>query len=411
MSFYIFPVNFTFFSLANTKMMLALLGLGCLLYRSIIYRYISIWKDAITCFSLAIIVSLVGLVSMNINNTNDTAYATYIISMAVWFFAAYMVSILIYKYHRKISIKLVCIYFIAVCAFQCVSALGVEFNDTFKNIVDMLVSQNQDSLTKGDRLYGIGASLDTAGTRFSISLIMIVYLLCGTDEKLSNKEAAILVLIFILVAIVGNMIARTTLVGCVVSFILFLYYKRGSLLIYNKYILIMFVLCIALGSIVMIYLYNHNDEVYQIIRFGFEPFFNYVEGGEFATSSNQMLKDMYVFPDNFKTWIIGDGYFMNPNTHDPYYVGQSSLKGFYMGTDVGYLRLIFYFGLLGLIAFMFFLTYVTKSCCKASPNDSVLFISILILGFLIWLKVSTDLFFVMALFFCTAHIKKSLLYD
>lgn len=62
---------------------------------------------------------------------------------------------------------------------------------------------------------------------------------------------------------------------------------------------------------------------------------------------------MYVFPDNLKTWIIGDGYFSNPYNTDPFYIGTRS-RGYYMGTDVGYLRFIFYFGLIGLSAFIAF---------------------------------------------------------
>lgn len=38
--------------------------------------------------------------------------------------------------------------------------------------------------------------------------------------------------------------------------------------------------------------------------------------------------------------MIGDGYFENPRT-DPYYIGYQ-WKGFYMGTDVGYLRFLFF---------------------------------------------------------------------
>lgn len=30
---------------------------------------------------------------------------------------------------------------------------------------------------------------------------------------------------------------------------------------------------------------------------------------------------MVVFPDNLKTWIIGDGYGANPS-YDPYYIGK-----------------------------------------------------------------------------------------
>ena len=56
---------------------------------------------------------------------------------------------------------------------------------------------------------------------------------------------------------------------------------------------------------------------------------------------------MYVFPDNLKTWLIGDGYFSNPYNIDPYFTGRF-VGGYYMSTDVGYLRFIFYSGLVGI---------------------------------------------------------------
>ena len=404
MSLYIFPVTFTFFPMANSKMVMAFVGLIVLFLGAVSKRSIHIWKDVIVMVALSILVSLIGMASMSINNTNDNSYATYFVSMAVWLVAAFVVCQSIYMIHGTISTKLLCSYFIAVCVCQCVISLGVEFSDIVKRFIDTIAYQGQEGLTKGNRLYGLGASLDTAGIRFSISLIMIIYLACNDDSSLKYNVTILYVISFCLIAVVGNMIARTTLVGVILSLILLVFFKRKTWMLLNFRVVLIVLLFILLSSISLFNLYNNNEKVYELIRFGFEPFFNYFGGGDFATSSNMMLRDMYVFPDNFKTWIIGDGYFMNPNTHDPYYVGQSSVQGFYMGTDVGYLRLIFYFGLIGLLTFMIFLVHVTQSCCRHIPEDKILFVSILVLGFIIWLKVATDLFFVMALFICMANM-------
>ena len=66
---------------------------------------------------------------------------------------------------------------------------------------------------------------------------------------------------------------------------------------------------------------------------------------------------MVVFPDNWVTWLIGDGYAANPmdktlSFFDPYYTGPI-YHGYYKGTDIGYLRYIFYFGLVGTFVFVF----------------------------------------------------------
>lgn len=85
-----------------------------------------------------------------------------------------------------------------------------------------------------------------------------------------------------------------------------------------------------------------NPVFYQQIRFGFEGFFAWIETGRWETNSNDiLLNHMLVFPDNMKTWLIGDGYGANPTENDPYYIGKA-YHGFYMGTDIGYLRFIFF---------------------------------------------------------------------
>ena len=122
--------------------------------------------------------------------------------------------------------------------------------------------------------------------------------------------------------------------------------------------------------------------------------------------SNDILKDMYVFPDNLKTWMIGDGYFNGPEDVDPYYIGEKWDVGYYKGTDVGYLRFIFYFGVTGLIAFSSFIYKTAVVCMRRFKDYRNLFLMVLFLNFIIWFKVSTDLFLVFALFLCLLEENK-----
>ena len=104
-------------------------------------------------------------------------------------------------------------------------------------------------------------------------------------------------------------------------------------------------------------------------------------------------------PDNLKTWLIGDGYMENPYDKEPYYVGPN-FGGFYMATDVGYLRFIFYFGIFGLLTFMYYVFECAKVCMNRFQNFRLLFLIILLINYVIWFKVSTDIFLVFALFLC-----------
>jgi len=102
------------------------------------------------------------------------------------------------------------------------------------------------------------------------------------------------------------------------------------------------------------------------------------------------METMVVFPDNLKTWIIGDGYFNNP----------LNPNRFYMETDVGYLRFIFYCGLIGLSIFSIFFIYLAFACARKFPQQKQMFWMFLILSFVGWIKVSTDIFLIYALFLC-----------
>jgi hypothetical protein len=202
------------------------------------------------------------------------------------------------------------------------------------------------------------------------------------------------------------MIARTTYVGCVIGFTYLIiasgiwrFQMKTSM---SKMLGILIILLILIIP-VCVYLYNTDPRFYTLLRFAFEGFFNLFENGEWSLASNEKLKSMIVFPETLKTWIIGDGYFANPYNSDPYYVGEY-IEGWYMGTDVGYLRFIFYFGLLGLSAFVFFITYAARLCWRTYLGYKPMIILIYLVGLVVWAKVSTDIFLVFALFICLSLI-------
>ena len=145
--------------------------------------------------------------------------------------------------------------------------------------------------------------------------------------------------------------------------------------------------------------YNINPAFKENLRFGFEGFFALAETGSWSTGSNDiLLNHMIVFPDSVKTWLIGDGYGANPSG-DPYYVGPD-YHGFYKGTDIGYLRFLFYFGIFGLVALVSLICYAASVCVRRFPSFKVMFWLILAVNLIVWCKVSTDIFLVFAIFLC-----------
>ena len=405
-SLYYFPFELVALPGINTKMAMAVVGILVSIYRLAINRNTIIPKNVLVLSIMAGLVSLAGFFSVVYNNTTDLAYATYLISMWVWLSAALVVCTLIEKVHGKLNVPLVCHYLIAVSVGQCLVALLIDFNPAVKNVVDTYISQDQELLNEIDRLYGIGAWLDVAGTRFSACLIMIAFLMNIHKERLSVKQIWVYMISYAIIGVVGNMVARTTSVGIAISLLyLLVVFKpwefsilKSSLGIWKHIVIAVLVL------IPIVYvLYTTNDQFRQLFRFAFEALFNFIEKGEWETSSTNKLQTMYVFPESWKTWIIGDGYFSNPYS-DPNFVGKY-IGGYYMGTDVGYLRFIFYSGLVGLIAFSAFIIYASYTCMINLQRYRVLFVLLLFSNFVIWLKVATDIFLVFALFICVANLQ------
>ena len=76
---------------------------------------------------------------------------------------------------------------------------------------------------------------------------------------------------------------------------------------------------------------------------------------------------MVVWPEVLRTWVIGDGYFENQR-NDRNYIGSATTAGYYMGTDIGYLRFLFYFGVIGLLAISAVMAFAGIISIKAFPD-------------------------------------------
>ena len=405
-SMFYFPFEFTFLPGYNTKKILAAVGCMIVLYQCMKYGGIKLPRNILMTIFFSVVVSIVGVISNVYNGTPDYVYATYFVSMLVWLSAAYTICVIIKYAHGTISINRVVDYLIAVCVAQCVLSQLIDSLPSFKLIVDTYIDQGQVFLNEVDRIYGIGASLDVAGSRFAVALILIVCMLDIRHTTNVTREF-IYILSFLTIAVLGSMIARTTYVGAVVSIIYIIYRRRlflHSVSTRNIKIFAIIAIILVVSTPIIIRLYNSGESFHTMLRFAFEGFFNLAENGEWSIASNEKLKTMYVFPDNLKTWIIGDGYFNNPINVDPFYVGEIT-GGYYKGTDVGYLRFIFYFGLIGLFVFMLFFIKVTQYCVKEAPGFKWMFYLLLIANFVIWFKVSTDIFLAFALLICAVNMQ------
>lgn len=400
-SFYFFPIEFVFLPGVNTKMAMAGIGLVILGKRLAQRGGALINKDFMILSVLALLISMASFVTMTINNTPDASFLTYFVSMWVWMGGAYTVVRWLDFCYGRINVQLISDYLIAVCVTQCILAYIMNQYTPLRDFVDSLLGGESFMGKAEGRLYGIGAALDVAGLRFAAVSVIIGFLLSKSNEY-NNKRIFLYIVSFLVITVVGNMISRTTTMGVGIA-MAYLLYSNTTFRSYIKnrklWLWLGGILCIGLPSIV--YFYNTNETFYINIRFAFEGFFSLWETGQWQVSSNDILfEHMIVFPDNIRTWLIGDGYAANPIVGpfaDPYYTGPA-FHGFYMATDIGYIRYIFYFGLIGTIIFISFMLKSALICMSRFKEYKMMFLMILLVNYIGWFKVSTDIFLVFAIF-------------
>lgn len=399
-SFYFFPFEFSALPGINTKMIMAGWSLVIISFQLGIKANALIDKDFFYLSILAILVSLASLISIVYNNTEDAYYLTYFISMWVWLGGAYTLKHWLKFVHGYISVRLCCNYLIFVSVLQCFIAYIMSVYPVLDSFVDSFLGGEAYMGRAEGRMYGIGCALDVAGLRFSSILVVIIVILVN-DYNCIKKYIPFYIMAFMIITIIGNMMARSTIIGVAlsISFLIVMgiynfFSGDSKSMIWKWMVGILFVFLP-----ITIYLYKTNLFFYDNLRFGFEGFFSLWEHGKWDVNSNNILiNHMIRFPETLETWIIGDGYAVNPKD-DPNYIGRI-WHGFYMGTDIGYLRFIFYFGLIGTLAFVLFICYAAWVCMKRFPNYRIMFFLILLVNLVGWLKVSTDVFLAFAIFLC-----------
>lgn len=402
-SMYFFPFEFTFLPGINTKMVLA--GLGLVLLFVNLARGTQggeINRDFFNLSIWAMLISGISFVAITFNETYDYTFTTYIISMWVWLGGAYTTTRLMKVVHGYLNVTLICHYLIVVCIGQCAVAYAMDFIPTLKDYVDGFLGSSGFMGKVENRLYGIGAALDVAGSRFAAILLIIGYLCVHVKKDAGWFLRGCYIFSFFVIMYVGNMISRTTVVGGLVTLIYWFFILlmgNNNLRLEAKRTWLLFGGMLLVSLPIVVYYYHVNTSIHNNIRFAFEGFFSLVEKGRWETTSNEMLKNMYVFPDNVKTWLIGDGYFDNPYNLDLYYTGPN-WAGFYKQTDVGYLRFVFYAGVFCMLAFIVYFFKVARVCICRFRGYALLFLAILLLNYIVWFKVSSDLFPVFAIFLC-----------
>lgn len=390
MSFYFHPVFFTAYPFYNTKVMLAVLGGGVLVFNTIRTKDYTLSKGLLNALMIAGVFALVNYISLIINQTEDYSYTSYPVTVLVWVIGAYGAINFIRWTHHKVTIELVVRYLAGVGAFHSILSQLIDKNDAVKDIVTSIFYVSPDMEEMG-RLYSFGVALDPSGVRFAVTLIMIAGVL--TLSKVVKKSISLMVfyfLCFVIISVLGNIISRTTTVGMGLGLLIFVLstglYKFVIKVGKIKTMRVLGIV-LALGIPLTIYFYNTNASFRDQVEYGFEGFFNLFESGDFETGSTDVLATMWVWPQDNKTWIIGSGVFLSKAGDFTYF------------SDIGYCRFVFYSGLIGLTVFGLYFIYNAVHFSIRYPRYKYIFLLMIVVTFVVWTKVATDIFQLYALFY------------
>lgn len=379
------------FPIANSKMIVAVVGVIAFLYKGFEEHSLPMSRRVIVSAFLAVLFSLWCYIAITLNGTYDTTYVTYYKSFATWVCGAYGTYAVLRSIHGRVDLMLLTRYIAIVCVSQCIIAVLIDNVPVVDAIVKATFLESYDFFERAGRLHGIGCALDPAGVRFSAVQVLIAHQLVAEPRvRESLPKSGFMFVAFLIITIIGCIISRTTTVGTALGLayiaIGMFRMRRGGYvsriqIAFSGLLLILLAAAIALA----VYLYNTSASFHSDMRFGFEGFFNWVETGEFRTTSTDILMNvMWVWPEDPRGWLIGYGQY-----------------GLYTwNTDIGYCNFVLYCGLVGLVIYSVYYLYNHLSLISKFHKFVIPALLLTAVTFIVWAKVATDIFLIDALLFC-----------
>lgn len=200
----------------------------------------------------------------------------------------------------------------------------------------------------------------------SVAVLFILYLLnykSGYKKYTFRTKKYFFCLI---ITLIGNMFYGRTGVLC--SFIIIFYYIMAEKMLSLSFIVkcgvltIFFIICI-------VFLKNKISFINDWIYWMSEPFVNLLETGSFNNYSYTNVTENMIFLPSDHTLLFGDGRYAGSN------------GSYYMGTDVGFMRLILFWGVIGMLIAYIVVFFSILSVEKKNNMKICMFIIFIIYEF------------------------------
>ncbi|MGL5023151.1 MAG: hypothetical protein ACRC5S_07600 [Cetobacterium sp.] len=244
-------------------------------------------------------------------------------------------------------------------------------NYLFNNIIEMKMNFNLNS-----QWFNRGVGIGAAGA--ILSIVQFIGCICSIF-KIEEKKYQI----FFIFQIISIILAGRT--GLILLFLGILYLTALSIINKKikrkiKKIYKLIVILFLLGIIFYFLFLRDNNSINRLLEHSFEMLINLKNKGEISTKSTISLKKMIIFPEDITTLLYGDGkWFQN--------IG-SNLN--YMQTDSGYIRNIYFGGLiLCMIYYIFWIIIIFKTFIMINKSEKKIYFLMILSLFLAEIKEPT----------------------
>ncbi|HDO1382726.1 TPA: hypothetical protein P2R06_000970 [Aeromonas veronii] len=395
--FYIYPILFIGMPV-STRLLYSFFAIIFVLY-GVACKKSSLAREYLLILSVLFSIFSLSCLSIFINGTSDFEFIKYPISIIAILFSAYALIRIFGMMDVSYDFNSIAKLFVSVVFIQSVIAVLMFIIPSFYDLMTSIQVISIDEVEKMSslsemRIIGFGSQYFGAGIINGLALIILAYLIRIGEYDSTILKASIL---FLLIFAVGIGMARTTFIGFGIAILLLLPFsglsKLNLTLVKRNIMLLLSVSVLILLAFMSVYVFFPTviSSVTPLFNFALEMFLNYFESGSLTTESTSQLATMYVWPENMYTYFIGDGL----------YSADNGL--YYMDTDVGYLRLLFYFGVLGIILFLSLQYSLLSFSVQKIKGGNLLFFCIFIYLIALNFKGFADLASILALFF-TAKI-------
>ena len=246
-------------------------------------------------------------------------------------------------------------YSYAICLYVAFSIICIVFPQVYKTILN-IVSVTEDSLYFSTydryvtRVGWIGFSGFTVSLKCSVANVLLLNEIA--TRRIQQSKISLKLLVMYLLTLLGTLFyARTGFVICLSLVVVLMFYLFFKGYIGKSFVLFCSIILIFIVSLpIIIELANTSTT----IRWSFELILNYLGGSGVTTTTTTILSRQIYWPGS-NTFFFGDGF-------------NSSISGNnYKGVDVGYMRMIFYFGIFGVLLALITFGF-SMSCLKSNHS-------------------------------------------